>query len=149
MHDVEAKNHPTRRGTRWLFLLALSSFFFFFYFIDNYFWYFCLYYDKTVSRQNRRVTRLGKVHESGLKLRTPKEQWCYILWFSGIFWKFEHFSSSECMILWSIFSHWGQLRDSYTTITKGFNIHWCSRRKHNALRAEGEHFCTGWMWAFL
>ncbi len=44
-------------------------------------------------------------------------------------------SSSDCMILRSIFSHWGQLRDSNTTIKKGSNIHWCSRRKHDALRA--------------
>ncbi len=40
-------------------------------------------------------------------------------------------SKSDCMILRSIFSHWGQLRDSYTTITKGENIYWCSRRQHN------------------
>ncbi len=44
-------------------------------------------------------------------------------------------SSSDCMILRSIFSHWGQLRDSNTTIKKGSNIHWCSRRTHDALRA--------------
>jgi len=43
--------------------------------------------------------------------------------------------NSDWMILRSIFSHWGQLRDSNTTIKKGSNIHWCSRRKHNALRA--------------
>ncbi len=53
-------------------------------------------------------------------------------------------SSSNCMILRSIFSHWGQLRDSNTTITKGSNILWCSRRKHDALRAGGENFWTGW-----
>ncbi len=41
------------------------------------------------------------------------------------------------MILRSIFSHWGQLMDSNTTIKKGSNIHWCSRRKHDALRAGG------------
>ncbi len=41
------------------------------------------------------------------------------------------------MILRSIFSHWGQLRDSNTTIKKGSNIHWCSRRTHDALRAGG------------
>ncbi len=46
-------------------------------------------------------------------------------------------SSSDCMIVRSIFSHWGQLRDSNTTIKKGSNIHWCSRRKHDALRAGG------------
>ncbi len=42
-------------------------------------------------------------------------------------------SSSDCMIL----KHWGQLRDSNTTITKGENIDWCWRRQHNALRAGG------------
>ncbi len=41
------------------------------------------------------------------------------------------------MILRAIFSHWGQLRDSNTTIKKGSNIHWCSRRKHDTLRAGG------------
>ncbi len=44
-------------------------------------------------------------------------------------------SSSDCMILRSIFSHWGQFMDSNTTIKKGSNIHWCSRRTHDALRA--------------
>ncbi len=53
-------------------------------------------------------------------------------------------SSSDCMILISIFSHWGQLRDSNTTIKKGSNIHWCSRRKHDALRAGGVK--TFWIW---
>ncbi len=46
-------------------------------------------------------------------------------------------SSSDCMILRSIFSHWGQLRNSNTTIKIGSNIHWCSRRTHDALRAGG------------
>ncbi len=46
-------------------------------------------------------------------------------------------SSSDCMILRSIFSHLGQLMDSNTTIKKGSNIHWCSRRTHDALRAGG------------
>ncbi len=53
-------------------------------------------------------------------------------------------SSSDCMILRSIFSHWGQLRDSNTTIKKGSNIQWCSRRKHDALRAGGWKRLT-WM----
>ncbi len=53
-------------------------------------------------------------------------------------------SSSDCMILRSIFSHWGQLMDSNTTIKKGSNIHWCSRRKHDALRAGCWNFWTGW-----
>ncbi len=59
---------------------------------------------------------------------------------SAVFPAFLHIwtlSSSDCMILRSIFSHWGQLRDSNTTIKKGSNIHWCSRRKHDALRAGG------------
>ncbi len=38
-------------------------------------------------------------------------------------------SNNDYMILRSIFSLWGQLRDSYTTITKGLNAHQCSRRK--------------------
>ncbi len=29
------------------------------------------------------------------------------------------------------------LRDSYTTITKGENMYWCSKRQHNALRSGG------------
>ncbi len=44
-------------------------------------------------------------------------------------------SNNDCIILRSIFSHWGQLRDSY--YTKGSNRHWCSRRYNNALRAGG------------
>ncbi len=52
------------------------------------------------------------------------------------------FSKSDCMILRSIFSHWGQLRDSYATITEGSNAHRCSRRKKHALRwkLRGENF---------
>ncbi len=50
-------------------------------------------------------------------------------------------SNNDCMILRSIFSHWGQLRDSYATITEGSNAHWCSRRKNHALRGwRGENF---------
>ncbi len=46
-------------------------------------------------------------------------------------------SNNDYMILRSISSLWGQLRDSYTTITKGLNAHQCSRRKKkkDALRA--------------
>ncbi len=44
-------------------------------------------------------------------------------------------SNNDCMILRSIFSHRGQLRDSCTTITEDSNTHWCSRRKNHALRA--------------
>ncbi len=44
------------------------------------------------------------------------------------------FAYLNCMILRSIFSHWGQLRDSNTQLLKkGSNIDWCSRRKHDAL----------------
>ncbi len=39
------------------------------------------------------------------------------------------------MILRSIFSHWGQRRDRYATITEGSNSHRCPRRKNHALRA--------------
>ncbi len=46
-------------------------------------------------------------------------------------------SSSDYMILRNIFSHWGQLRDLNTTIKKGSNINWRSRRKHDVLRAGG------------
>ncbi len=48
----------------------------------------------------------------------------------------------DCMILRSICSHWGELRDSYATITRGSNRHWCSRRKNHALRARGVSFWT-------
>ncbi len=41
-----------------------------------------------------------------------------ILQFSSIFCIFEPFPGSDCMILRSIFSHRGQLRDSITTIKK-------------------------------
>ncbi len=44
-------------------------------------------------------------------------------------------SNNDCMILRSIFSHRGRLRDSYETITEGSNAHWCSRRRNHALRA--------------
>ncbi len=44
-------------------------------------------------------------------------------------------SNNDCMILRYIFSHWGWLRDSYTTITEGSNTLWCSRRINHALRA--------------
>ncbi len=53
------------------------------------------------------------------------------------------------MILRSIFSHWGQSRDSNTNIKKGSNIHWCSWRNHDALRAGGENCWTGWRFFFL
>ncbi len=56
------------------------------------------------------------------------------LWFSSIFVYLNPFNS-DCMILRSIFSHWGQLRDSFTTITEDPNAHWCSRRKNDALGA--------------
>ncbi len=45
-------------------------------------------------------------------------------------------SNNGCMILRSIFSHRGQPRDLFTTITEDSNTHWCSRRRNHALRAE-------------
>ncbi len=57
--------------------------------------------------------------------------------------------SSDCMILRSIFSHWGQSRGLKHNIKKGSNIHWCSWRNHDALRAGGENFWTGWRFFFL
>ncbi len=50
---------------------------------------------------------------------------------------FEPFPTMTVWFLRSIFSHWGQLRDSYTTITEGSNTHWCSTMKNHALRARG------------
>ncbi len=44
-------------------------------------------------------------------------------------------SNNDYMILRSIFSHRGQLRDSYATITEDSNAYWGSRRKNYALRA--------------
>ncbi len=44
-------------------------------------------------------------------------------------------SNKGCMILRTILSHRGQLRDSYASITEDSNTHWCSRRKNHALRA--------------
>ncbi len=38
-------------------------------------------------------------------------------------------SNNDCMILRFIFSHRGQLRDSFATITEDSNTHWSSRRK--------------------
>ncbi len=55
-------------------------------------------------------------------------QLLHVLWFSSIFCVFEHFPTA---ILRSNFSLWGQLRDSYTAITKGGNIYRYSRRQHN------------------
>ncbi len=51
------------------------------------------------------------------------------------------FFNNDCMILRSIFSHWGQLRDSYPTITKSSNTHWRSRRKNDA-EPEVYKMCT-------
>ncbi len=39
-------------------------------------------------------------------------------------------SDNDCMILRSIFSHRGQQRDTFATITEVSNTHWCSRRKN-------------------
>ncbi len=44
-------------------------------------------------------------------------------------------SNNDCMILRSIFSHRGQLRDSFASITEDSNAHRCCRRKNHALRA--------------
>ncbi len=44
-------------------------------------------------------------------------------------------SNIDCMILRFVFSHRGQVRDSFTTITEDSNTHWCSRRKNHALSA--------------
>lgn len=45
-------------------------------------------------------------------------------------------SSCDCRILRSVYTHWGQLRDSNATGTKYANI--------NALRAGGVNFWKGW-----
>ncbi len=58
-----------------------------------------------------------------------------ILWFSSMFCVFEPYPKMTVWFWEPIFSHWGQLRDSYSTITKSSNGHWCSRRKHDALSA--------------
>ncbi len=52
-------------------------------------------------------------------------------------------SSSDCMILRSIFSHWGQLRDSNTTIKK-VQHSLMLQKEHDALRAGCWNFGTGW-----
>ncbi len=44
-------------------------------------------------------------------------------------------SNNDCMILRSIFSHWGQLRDLYATIAQGSNAHWCFRRKTRCIKS--------------
>ncbi len=44
-------------------------------------------------------------------------------------------SNHDCMILRSIFSHRGQLRDSYATITEATNGHWRSSKKKHAFGA--------------
>ncbi len=53
------------------------------------------------------------------------------------------------MILRYIFSHWGQRRDRYATITEGSNSHRCPRRKNHTLRARGENFWTEWRCTFF
>ncbi len=37
-------------------------------------------------------------------------------------------SSIDCITLRSIFLHWGQQRDSYSTITKSSSAQWCKRK---------------------
>ncbi len=62
------------------------------------------------------------------------------LWFSNIFCIFVPFPKVTLWFEIHIFT----LRDSYTTITKGGHIYWCSRRQRNA-------FCKGCvnLWAQL
>ncbi len=44
----------------------------------------------------------------------------------------------DCMILRSIFSHRGQLRDSFGIITEDPNAHGCSRRKkETCIKSQG------------
>jgi len=51
-------------------------------------------------------------------------------------------SSSDSVKLWISKSYRGQLKDSNTNNIKGSNIHWCSRRKHDALRTKDVHIHT-------
>ncbi len=46
-------------------------------------------------------------------------------------------SNYDCTILRSIFSHRGQLRDSYASVTEDSNTHWCSRRKKICIKSQG------------
>ncbi len=71
-----------------------------------------------------------------------------ILWFSSIFVYLNPFQQ-WLYDFWDPSFHWGQLRDSYATITEGSNAHWCSRRKNHALRAGGENFWTEWRCKFF
>ncbi len=64
-------------------------------------------------------------------------QLLHLLWFSSIFCIFDPFPKVTVWFWDPYFSHRGQLRDSYKTITKSENIYWCSRRQHSALRARG------------
>ncbi len=80
------------------------------------------------------------VHES---LACPEQLNCLLSFSSHKLFGFPAFfciwtlSNNDCIILRFIFPHWGQLRDSYATITECSNTYWCSRRKNNALRAGG------------
>ncbi len=60
-----------------------------------------------------------------------------ILLFSSIFCEFEPFPAVTVWFCDPSFHAEDNLRDSSTTFNKGSNIHWCSRRKHDALRAGG------------
>ncbi len=53
-----------------------------------------------------------------------------ILWFSSIFVYLNPFQQWLNYFI-SIFSHRGQLRDSFVTITEDSNTHWCSRRRNH------------------
>ncbi len=63
------------------------------------------------------------------------------LWFSSLFVYIDAFPKTTIWFLRSIFSQWGQLRDSYGTFTEGSKAHWCSRKKNHAL---SENFWTQW-----
>lgn len=62
-------------------------------------------------------------------------QFLHILCFSSIFCTYEFFPA---VTVWSLRMK-AELKHNYY---KAANIHWCSRRKHNALRAGGENFWT-------
>ncbi len=73
-----------------------------------------------------------------------------LIMFSKSFWPFTWFSSifdplfdpftTVIMVLRSIISHWWQLMDSYTAITKSENIYWCLRRKTQCIKSWGAHY---------
>jgi len=58
-------------------------------------------------------------------------------------------SSSDIVKLWISKSYRGQLKDSNTNNIKGSNIHWCPRRKHDALRTEDVHIHTMCVYVYI